>query len=352
LTDAILSGMTEGVLVVNVRGYVQTANDAVCDMLQFNSSPVERHYIELIRHPDMARQIRSALEHSESSRVEITLDTTPTKACLVNAAPFSSEDEPGVVVVLHDVTDYRRAEQIRQDFVANVSHELRTPLTAIRASIDALFDEEGTTGDPRFLEIIARHTARMERLVSDLLRLARLDAGEETLNCLSFSTRGLLTGVQTELLPLLEDKNLALEVQIKVDAEAVFGDPTKLHDVLKNLVENAANYAPEDTTIRLSAACGEDNAITICVEDRGPGIPDIDLSRVFERFYRVERSRVRNPGGTGLGLAIVKHLVGLHEGTVLAENRRDGGSVFSVKLPKPSNFKEEEATPAGGAVPV
>ena len=122
LTDAILSGMTEGVLVVNVRGYVQTANDAVCDMLQFNSSPVERHYIELIRHPDMARQIRSALEHSESSRVEITLDTTPTKACLVNAAPFSSEDEPGVVVVLHDVTDYRRAEQIRQDFVANVSH--------------------------------------------------------------------------------------------------------------------------------------------------------------------------------------------------------------------------------------
>ena len=229
---------------------------------------------------------------------------------------------------------------------------MRTPLTAIRASIDALFDEEGTTGDPRFLEIIARHTARMERLVSDLLRLARLDAGEETLNCLSFSTRGLLTGVQTELLPLLEDKNLALEVQIKVDAEAVFGDPTKLHDVLKNLVENAANYAPEDTTIRLSAACGEDNAITICVEDRGPGIPDIDLSRVFERFYRVERSRVRNPGGTGLGLAIVKHLVGLHEGTVLAENRRDGGSVFSVKLPKPSNFKEEEATPAGGAVPV
>lgn len=352
LTDAILSGMTEGVLVVNVRGYVQTANDAVCDMLQFNSSPVERHYIELIRHPDMARQIRSALEHSESSRVEITLDTTPTKACLVNAAPFSSEDEPGVVVVLHDVTDYRRAEQIRQDFVANVSHELRTPLTAIRASIDALFDEEGTTGDPRFLEIIARHTARMERLVSDLLRLARLDAGEETLNCLSFSTRGLLTGVQTELLPLLEDKNLAFEVQIKVDAEAVFGDPTKLHDVLKNLVENAANYAPEDTTIRLSAACGEDNAITICVEDRGPGIPDIDLSRVFERFYRVERSRVRNPGGTGLGLAIVKHLVGLHEGTVLAENRRDGGSVFSVKLPKPSNFKEEEATPAGGAAPV
>ena len=216
LTDAILSGMTEGVLVVNIRGYVQTANDAVCDMLQFNSSPVERHYIELIRHPDMARQIRSALEHSESSRVEITLDTTPTKACLVNAAPFSSEDEPGVVVVLHDVTDYRRAEQIRQDFVANVSHELRTPLTAIRASIDALFDEEGTTGDPRFLEIIARHTARMERLVSDLLRLARLDAGEETLNCLSFSTRGLLTGVQTELLPLRFKLKWMLKLSLEI----------------------------------------------------------------------------------------------------------------------------------------
>jgi two-component system phosphate regulon sensor histidine kinase PhoR len=348
LTDAILSGMTEGVLVVNARGYVQTANDAVCDMLQFNSSPVERHYIELIRHPDMARQIRSALEHTESSRIEITLDTTPTKACLVSAAPFSSEDEPGVVVVLHDVTDYRRAEQIRQDFVANVSHELRTPLTAIRGSIDALFGEEGVTGDPRFLEIIARHTARMERLVSDLLRLARLDAGEETLNCLSFSTRDLFTGVQNELLPLFKDKNLALEIQIKAGTETVFGDPTKLHDVLKNLVENAAHYAPEDTTIRLTAVCGEANTITICVEDRGPGIPDIDLSRVFERFYRVERSRVRNPGGTGLGLAIVKHLVGLHDGTVFVKNRRDGGSVFSVNLP---NFQGEESPPADGTVP-
>ena len=164
----------------------------------------------------------------------------------------------------------------------------------------------------------------------------------------SFSTRDLFTGVQNELLPLFKDKNLALEIQIKAGTETVFGDPTKLHDVLKNLVENAAHYAPEDTTIRLTAVCGEANTITICVEDRGPGIPDIDLSRVFERFYRVERSRVRNPGGTGLGLAIVKHLVGLHDGTVFVKNRRDGGSVFSVNLP---NFQGGESPPADGTVP-
>ena len=334
LTDAILSSMAEGVLVLDARGHVRTANDTVCEMLEFADSAIDRHYVELVRHPDLARQIAAALEDGRSTRAEITLDTTPTKTCLASARPFVATDEPGAAVVLHDVSDYRRAEQIRQDFVANVSHELRTPLTAIRGSVDALLEEPGSLGESlRFVDIIARHTARMERLVRDLLRLARLDAGQEPLNRVECSTSTLLNGVQAELAPLLEEKSQRVQTEVDPTAMTLVADPPKLHDALKNLVENAAHYAPTRSTLTVTAT-SRNGVVSLTVEDRGPGIPDADLPRVFERFYRVDRSRARNPGGTGLGLAIVKHLVGLHGGTVTAANRPGGGSSFVVRLPQ------------------
>jgi two-component system phosphate regulon sensor histidine kinase PhoR len=238
-----------------------------------------------------------------------------------------------VAVVLHDVSDYRRAEQVRQDFVANVSHELRTPLTAIRGSVDVLQDDDGASDRHRFLDIIARHTTRMERLVSDLLRLARLDAGQETLSRASCPTASLFAAAETELAPLIESRGQRVATHIDGAATAVNADPTKLHDVLKNLIENAVNYAPPESTIDLTAA-RDDQTVVLAVADRGPGIPDGDLGRVFERFYRVEQSRARDPGGTGLGLAIVKHLVGLHGGVASANNRPGGGAVFTVRLPQ------------------
>lgn len=333
LTDAILSSMAEGVLVLDSRGRVQIANDAMRELLQFADSAVDRHYAELVRHPELARQIAAALEDGQSSRVEITLDTVPNKTCLASATPFVAKDEPGVALVLNDVSDYRRTEQIRQDFVANVSHELRTPLTAIRGSVEALLEESEGFGDRlRFVEIIARHTGRMERLVLDLLRLARLEAGQESLDRVELSTTSLFAGVRTELSTLFEAKDLRVDVDVDPDAGTCVGDAAKLHDAVKNLVENAAHYAPEGSTITLGASLRNDG-LALAVEDRGPGIPDVDLPRVFERFYRVERSRARNPGGTGLGLAIVKHLVGVHGGTVTASNRPGGGSSFVLTLP-------------------
>ena len=235
--------------------------------------------------------------------------------------------------MLHDITDLRRADQIRRDFVANVSHELRTPLTAIRGYVEALSESDMPAEERhRFLEIVARHTARMERLVMDLLRLARLDAGQETLDVVVCDVRSLLQGVMSDLSPMSEARRQRIQTSIAADATILNGDPAKLHDALRNLVANAITYSPELTTVRIDAARAGPR-IEIAVSDEGPGIPEEDRSRVFERFYRVDKSRARDPGGTGLGLAIVKHLVELHLGSVRAENRPEGGARFTVSLP-------------------
>jgi signal transduction histidine kinase len=235
--------------------------------------------------------------------------------------------------VLHDITDLRRADQIRRDFVANVSHELRTPLTAIRGYVEALVEGDADADErQRFLGIVARHTQRMERLVRDLLRLARLDAGQERLELVACDTRTLADSVVADLTPSAAARSQQLRVTIAPDALTVRADPAKLHDALRNLVVNAISYAPEQTTIAITSERAGDR-VAISVSDEGPGIPDEDLGRVFERFYRVDKSRARDPGGTGLGLAIVKHLVELHGGTVQVANRPEGGAVFTMVLP-------------------
>ena len=354
LTDAILSSMAEGVLVVDIRGHVRMANDAVRGMLGFETSPVGRHYVELIRHPDIAGQIAAALDHGESSRREVSLNTTPPMVLLAGTAvldpPEGGSGRQGAAVVLHDMSKFRQAEQVRQDFVANVSHELRTPLTAIRASVDALIDDADPADRRLFLDIIDRHTNRMDRLVSDLLRLARLDAGQETLSLAVCPADALFEAVETELMPLLEERRIRVTRSIDPAAAAMTADPAKLHDALKNLLENAIRYAPTDSRIVLGTAA-EDRACLLTVEDRGPGIPSADLTRVFERFYRVDRSRSRDPGGTGLGLAIVKHLVGLHGGVATAANRPRGGALFTVRLPQPEPVVDAAAPAVADAAP-
>jgi signal transduction histidine kinase len=239
----------------------------------------------------------------------------------------------GAVLVLHNITALRHADQVRRDFVANVSHELRTPLTAIRGSVEALLDAPPTADEStKFLTIISRHAARMEGLVRDLLRLARLDAGQETVTRAECRLESLIGGVERDMEATLDARGQTVAIRLGEGAAAVPGDPTKLHDVLRNLMENASNYSPEGGAIEVTTSRSADT-VTIDVADRGPGIPDADLLRVFERFYRVDRSRARDPGGTGLGLSIVRHLVELHGGTVAAANRDGGGAVFRVSLP-------------------
>jgi two-component system, OmpR family, phosphate regulon sensor histidine kinase PhoR len=332
--QAILAGMAEGVVVVNAEGEVQLANLAARRMLRLQEGAEGRHYLEIVRDPDIAAQVSAALAGREGESIELPLQHS--LIITVRTAPVAAERATGAVVVLHDITDLRRADRVRRDFVANVSHELRTPLTAVRGYVEALLDG-GADGPSsrKFLEIISRHTLRMERLVRDLLRLARLDAGQEPREHVPCTVASLFSGVEADLLPLLESRNVRVRHDIGPEAETVHGDPAALHDVLRNLLENAVNYSPENGTVVMGSR-REGARMLLSVADQGRGIPDADLGRVFERFYRVDKARSRSerdPGGTGLGLAIVKHLVELHGGRVKAANSRDRGAVFTVDLP-------------------
>ncbi|HJZ76848.1 MAG TPA: ATP-binding protein [Vicinamibacterales bacterium] len=331
--EAILAGMTEGVIVIDPRARLQLVNDAARLMLKLGDVALGRPYVETIRLPAIAELVAAVLVGNKRSAVQFTPPRDPSRTIMATAAPAAGGVEYGVILVLHDITELRRADQIRRDFVANVSHELRTPLTAIRGYVEALSDGDATPEDNRrFLEVIARHTRRMERLVGDLLRLARLDAGQETLELTACDTLTLASGVVADLSAAAEERGQHVELAVAPGGEKVRADPAKLHDALRNLVSNAIAYAPEHSTIRIGAT-PVDGRVALTVSDEGPGIPDEDLARVFERFYRVDKSRTRDPGGTGLGLAIVKHLVELHGGQVGVENRREGGARFTITLP-------------------
>ncbi len=340
LTAAILSGMSEGVIVVDARGQLQLLNDAARRMLNLPARGHGRHYLEAVRHPGIARQLGTALAGETPDPVEVTLGTEVDRVFIARATAVDAPSGTIAIAVLHDVTDLKRADRIRRDFVANVSHELRTPLTAIRGYVEALLDEGDTAQQKAFLEVIARQTARMERLVRDLLRLARIEGGQERMARSPLSLAGLFSDVQGSLAPFLQQREQRVEVDVAPDAATIDADAAKLHDVMRNLLENASQYAPPASTIRLRARREAPN-IVIEVEDDGPGIPEPDLARIFERFYRVDKARARTAGeapndggGTGLGLAIVKHLVTLHGGSVTARNAPQGGAVFTVTLPE------------------
>jgi len=330
---AILVGMVEGVIVVDSQGRVQLVNEAARAMLRIEDAAIGRPYLESIRHPAVSGLIADALRGIEPASAELAPPRDATRTLIARAAPTVGGSAHGVVLVLHDITELRLADRVRRDFVANVSHELRTPLTAIRGYVDALLEGDTSADETkRFLDIIMRHALRMERLVKDLLRLARLDAGQEVLETTACDLAALVQAVAGDLQQQLVARQQSVAADIAADAGPLRADPGKLHDVLRNLIANASTYSPEGSTVRVRAVRAG-GRVVIDVMDEGPGIPDEDLGRVFERFYRVDKSRARDPGGTGLGLSIVKHLVELHGGSVSAGNRPDGGAQFTVSLP-------------------
>ncbi len=337
---ALLSGMVEGVLVVDGEGRLRLVNDAARQMLNLETDLLGRHYVEAVRQPGVVQQLGAALKGEHRPPIEVPLDaggggTGGPRIFRAQATPASASGG-GAVLVLHDISDLRRVDRVRRDFVANVSHELRTPLTAVRGYVEALMEEPiDPTQRKKFLEVIDRHTGRMERLVRDLLRLARLDAQQEIAEPHAIEIGALFRSVSVDLSERIEKQKVRVDVSVDAAAAVIDADPTKLHDALRNLIENAVNYSAEGGRIELGARV-EDGRVLLTVGDYGPGLPQADLGRVFERFYRVDKSRTRDPGGTGLGLSIVRHLVELHGGRVHAENRRDGGAIFTISLPHQS----------------
>jgi two-component system, OmpR family, phosphate regulon sensor histidine kinase PhoR len=329
--EAILASMVEGVLVVDEQGRLQLVNAAARRILRLEQGSINRSYVEAIRHPGIVDQIGRALAGEQPDGLELSVTRDIHLTLVARVAPVVSAGR-GAVLVMHDITDLRKADQIRRDFVANVSHELRTPLTAIKGYAEALLDDpDDADARERFLEIIHRHSTRMERLVKDLLRLARLDAGQEVLDLGPCDVDGLVRSIVADLEPTSQEKQQQIVTHVQPAGATIVTDAAKLHDVLRNLVENAVNYTPEGGSIEVSAEVTADR-VRFQVADTGPGIPTEDLARVFERFYRVDKSRAR-PGGTGLGLAIVKHLVHVMGGEVSVENTATGGAQFEVTLP-------------------
>jgi two-component system phosphate regulon sensor histidine kinase PhoR len=333
---AVLSGMVEGVLIVDGDGRLRLVNDAARRMLNLEHDLVGRHYVETVRQPGVVQQVSAALKGDHRPPIEVPLDhgssaTGGPRIFRAQATPATAGD--GAVLVLHDISDLRRVDRMRRDFVANVSHELRTPLTAVRGYVEALMDGGVDQGQQvKFLEVIDRQTGRMERLVRDLLKLARLDAHQETADIHVMGVSALFQSVSTDLSDRIDARKIRLDVNIQPEAALIEADPAKMYDALRNLVENSVNYSSEGGVIELGAHL-EGDRVLLTVADSGPGLPEADLGRVFERFYRVEQSRGSDPGGTGLGLSIVRHLVELHGGRVSAANRPGGGALFTISLP-------------------
>lgn len=329
--EAILSSMIEGVLVVDEQGRLQLVNEAARRILKLEKESSNRSYVEAIRHPGIVEHIGRALAGEETDGLELSVTRDTTRTLVARVTPVVATGR-GAVLVMHDITDLRKADLVRRDFVANVSHELRTPLTAIKGYAEALLDDaDDADAREKFLDIIHRHATRMERLVKDLLRLARLDAGQEAAELVPCDIEGLLKGIANDFEPIAAEKQQSIDTQVSPEAATLVTDAAKLHDIARNLIENAVNYTPDGGAIDVRAAV-VNGLFQLTVADTGHGIAPDDLARVFERFYRVDKSRTR-PGGTGLGLSIVKHLVQVLDGEVTASNQQEGGALFSVTLP-------------------
>lgn len=336
-SEAILSGMEEGVLILDLKGRVQKMNASMGLIVpQLSPRDVGKHFLEVFRDPELNELFQETLARRAGQSRSLSLLSQPGKFFHVQSSLIhdSSAGAGGVVVVFHDMTDVKRLERVRQDFVANVSHELRTPLTAVKGYVEALLDGGLVNGAQagEFLKVIDRHVARMDKIVSDLLLLSEVESTNRGLRIESLSIAELIASASEAVAPEAESKGQTLEVKVPPDLPRMEGDAQKLYQAVVNLMVNAVRYTPERGFITVSAHSVE-KGLEVTVADNGIGIPAADLPRIFERFYRVDKGRSRELGGTGLGLSIVKHIAEAHGGRVLVESKPGQGSRFTLFLP-------------------
>jgi two-component system phosphate regulon sensor histidine kinase PhoR len=336
---AILDGLVEGVIAVDGRDTILLMNERARAMFGLGSTRGERRpFLEVIRNTDLHavfRESRAAGEGSVSHR-ELRLASPVERRLQVNAVPLRlAADEIGVVMVLHDVTELRRLEQVRTEFVANVSHELRTPLTAIHGYLETLLSGalEERENARRFLEIVFRHTERLGRLLNDLTDLSNIELGKVSLKLEAVRLDEVVESVLAIIGPRADAGRVALVADLPPGLSPVHADRDRLAQILINLVDNAVKYTLEDGRVIVRARELAGGKVEIAVSDTGIGIPPGDLPRITERFYRVDKARSRELGGTGLGLAIVKHLVLAHGGELAIESQPGRGTTVRFALP-------------------
>lgn len=334
-SSAILSSMVEGVAVVAGDERILFCNWAFEQILELpEGSSQGRTLVEALRQADLVALVRQALSGAEELTGEVEVGTVRRRNFSVTAAPVRSAGANGAVLVLHDITELRRLERVRRDFVANVSHEFKTPLTAIQGFAETLLsgalDDKANRG--RFVEIIREHARRLARLTDDLLKLSRIEAGRLELEIRPIRVEALVNGcIETARLNA-KARGLEIHVDLQGNAPAVRGDGAQLGEVLQNLIDNALQYTPSGGQIEVKARANGREVI-FTVTDTGIGIPESDLERIFERFYRVDAARSREAGGTGLGLAIARHIVDAHGGRIWVESAVGQGSRFHFSIP-------------------
>jgi len=358
-SSAILRSMVEGVAVIDAKERVVFCNQAFAEILSVDAAASEgRPLLEVVRQADLVALARRALQSGEHVQGDLVIGTVSPRNFGVTAAPVPALDahgaeaggapggtesagsatrpevHHGAVIVLHDITELRRLERVRQDFVANVSHEFKTPLTAIQGFAETLLSGalEDEINNRRFLEIIRDHAVRLGRLTDDLLKLARIEAGKLELEFQPVALADIMESCATTTLLKASQRNLSLDVSFPPELPPVRGDASLLREVLQNLLDNAVQYTQPGGKISISAATHNSEAV-VTVADTGIGIPLADKERIFERFYRVDAARSREVGGTGLGLSIAKHIVEAHGGRIWVDSSVGQGSQFHFSVP-------------------
>jgi two-component system phosphate regulon sensor histidine kinase PhoR len=335
--ETILSSMVEGVIVINSKGKIEHASPNFCQLLELRSKETQNKlYWEVIWNQEINDSIKEALLHKRAVRKEINIIGPQESFFSMQISPVMDREEKllSLIAVFHDITELKKLEKIRAEFVANVSHELKTPLTAIKGFVETL--KTSAKDDPvtasRFLDIIDKQTQRLENLVNDLLILSSIESKEVKMNIVAEPLNKIIHSVISLHKKIIEDKGHQVTVDVPADLPNVLVDRQRMEQVFVNLLDNAVKFTPPAGKISIQARW-EKPYVVIEVRDTGVGIPAEHLSRVFERFYRVDRARSREAGGTGLGLAIVRQIVTAHQGKIEVESSSEAGSNFRIFLP-------------------
>ena len=334
--QAILESMVEGVLAIDREGRVLWLNPSGRRLLSLPDAPppVGLRLLDLVRHQELDQALREAVSQQRPAACEVQTFAPEKQTLRFQAAPCSGvASDAAAILVVQDVTEIRRLEGMRREFVANVSHELKTPLTSIKSLVETLLS--GALEDPpnnrRFVAMIDEDATRLARLIDDLLELSHIESRAVPLRLQPVAIGPLAEDVAARFRQAAQDRGLTLDIAVDPGTPPAAGDPERLRQILVNLLDNAIKFNRPGGRVTLRARPDAER-VRIEVEDTGVGIPADDLPRIFERFYRVDKARSREAGGTGLGLAIVKHLVELHQGTITAASS-GRGALFSITLP-------------------
>ena len=334
--EGILHSMAEGVFAVGPTGDLLLVNAAAREILGIaRGMGAGARAADLIRQPELHEIVRHTLSTAAPQRRDLTVYAPVERHLRVHATVCQTPAGRGVLVVLHDITDLKRLETLRRDFVANVSHELKTPLTAIRGAVETLL--EGALNDPAhsrpFVESMAEESTRLTRLVDDLLTLAQVESRQTAPLRESVALETVIAEEVARRQALAQAHQVALAMELAARLPPLGADRNQLAQAIGNLLDNAIKYNRPGGRVTVRATA-DAHGCRLEIEDTGIGIPAEDLPRIFERFYRVDKARSRGTGGTGLGLSIVKHVAEAHGGSVSVESQLDRGTRFTLTLPR------------------